>query len=195
MMKTHPNARPSLLSLSLLLALGAARADPQGHFAPDPEPPVPSSVESGTPWQEIEVGLPPWPKDGDLIEMELDGPPTTFRYFIDGANLRIGADGVVRYTLVAQAPSGTRNLSVEGLRCTPRGAYRVYAYGVGGRFDALAGSDWRPIGDQASEGFREALWRFHLCVPRAFEPRPLKDMIRSLGGRIPERQNMGFQAD
>lgn len=186
-----------LLPLCLLATvwLGPSQAARDDAFVPDPEPPGPSDLRPGDPWREASVQLPPWPEDADLVEFKLDGPPGPFRYFIDTKHLRVGTDRVVRYTLVAEGRNGTRNLSVEGIRCTPQGQYNVYAYGVAGRFSALEGGEWQRVSTLDAEPYRLALWRYHLCVPREFQPRPKGDMIRSLTGQIAPRQNTGFQAD
>lgn len=170
----------------------AARND---AFVPDQEAPGPRDIQPGKSWREAPIRLPPWPKDADLLEFQLDGPEDAFRYFIDTKHLSVGPDKVVRYTLVAQSRSGTRNVSFEGIRCTPKGQYKVFAYGAGGRFSPLDGTDWQPVSEFDMERYRYDLWRFHLCVPRGFKPRPKKDMIRSLSGHIAPRQNTGFQAD
>ncbi|GAB0150251.1 hypothetical protein McPS_29910 [Marichromatium sp. PS1] len=190
-------SRPHRL-LPLLLPLALLRPTPtlaDNAFVTDPEAPTPSSVREGVRWQERATPPPPWPEESDLIELELDRPHAGFRYFIDGRHLQIGDDGVVRYTLVAQGPSGARNLSFEGLRCTPRGTYKTYAYGAAGRFVLLDEPQWQPLGERDHERFRKALWRHHFCVPRGFAPRPRKDMIRSLQGRIAPLQNSGFLTD
>jgi len=139
---------------------------------------------------------PPWPGEGDLIEFKLDdreaGP---FRYFIDKTHLTTGPDKVVRYTIVVQSQSGTRNLSFEGIRCTPRGEYKVYAYGNQGRFVPLEGASWQQVVGLATEPYRKELWQYHFCIPREFAPRPKPDMLRSLQGRLPPRQNADFQSD
>lgn len=173
------------------MPLSAAR----NAFVTDAEPPVPSSVQAGTPWKEADSTLPPWPQDADLVELVPDGPDSALRYFIDTANLRIGSDAVVRYTVVAEGRSGTRNLSVEGIRCTPRGAYKTYAYGAGERFVPIESDEWLEISADVGERWRQDLWRFHFCIPQAFAPRPRIDMVRSLEGRISPRQNMGFLPD
>lgn len=183
------------LCLSLLTGLPALAGE--NAFVNDPEPPGPSGFKDGKPWTEIQRPLPPWPKDADLVEFEPDSPTQSpFRFYIDAAHLEIGSDLVVRYTLVAEASDGTRNLSVEGLRCTPRGTYKVYAFGAADhRFTPMAGSDWQPLSFNPAERYREDLWRYHFCIPRAFKPRPQKDMLRSLRGRIAPQQNSGFLTD
>jgi len=185
-----------LLSLSLLLAASGVVRGWDSAFAPDGQIPAPSSIHDPTPWKESMGAPPPWPGEGDLIEFKLDdreaGP---FRYFIDKTHLTTGPDKVVRYTIVVQSQSGTRNLSFEGIRCTPRGEYKVYAYGNQGRFVPLEGASWQQVVGLATEPYRKELWQYHFCIPREFAPRPKPDMLRSLQGRLPPRQNADFQSD
>ncbi|WP_296808281.1 CNP1-like family protein [Thiocapsa sp.] len=185
--------RTLLWLLLLCFAISASAAE--NAFVNDAEPPVPSSVRPGTPWKEADTALPPWPKDADLVELVPDGPDAAMRYFIDTANLNVGTDDVVRYTLVAEGRTGARNLSFEGIRCTPRGAYKIYAYGAGERFVPIESEEWLPLPAHGGERWRHDLWRFHFCIPQAFAPRPKIDMVRSLKGRISPRQNMGFLPD
>ncbi|WP_170286777.1 CNP1-like family protein [Thermochromatium tepidum] len=177
---------PPLLWSSSLLA-------EESPFIHGPEPFTPSSVKPATPWTEALTRLPPPPDEADLIEFRLDGPPTPFRYFIDGRNLSIGPDEVVRYTLIARPGRGTDNLSFEGIRCTPRGRYRVFAYGTDSGWMPV-NQDWQALGPGA-ERYRVELWSQHFCIPRAFKPRPLNDIKRSLQGHIAPHQNSGFLPD
>lgn len=186
---------PPIAPICLLLILAASTSAGENNFVLDPEPPGPAYLETGKAWKETMTPLPPWPQDADLIEFELDGPSAGFRYFIDGKHLGVGADQVVRYTLVAESRNGGRNLSYEGIRCTPNGQYKVFAYGSGGQFSPLDGADWQPIDEGATERSRRELWGFHFCVPRGFKPRLKKDMIRSLTGHSASRELTGFQAD
>lgn len=191
--------RPSRCLLPLccaalaLTATGAPAGTPP--FVSDSAPDAPKSVKPGKDWEEEQVQLPPWPAPGDLIPIKLDGPDRPVRYFIDGKSLRTGRDGVVRYTLIARPGGGADNLTFEGLRCTPQGRYRIYAYGSDGSFtEAGLGEEWQSI--DPSEPYREELWRHYLCVPRLFAPRSHKDQLRMLkSGRVPPHDNTGFIAD
>ena len=187
----------SLLALVLvMLATPLPAAFRDDAFVPDQGPPTPSSVKEGEPWSEGPTTLPPWPKHGDLIYFPVDGPAEPFRYAIDGRNLVVGDDGVVRYTLIAESASGARNIAVEGIRCTPHGQYRIYAYGAAGRFTPVAEAEWQRIGRDGSEGYRDDLWRTYLCVPLKFAPRPRADILRALKrGRVSRLEGTGFMAD
>lgn len=180
--------------LLMLLSTPTAFSAEERMFIDEPEPPTPSSVESGDAWEEMQATLPPWPDDADLVEFELDAA-SPFRYFLDGRNLSIGRDGVVRYTLVADAARGARNISVEGLRCSAKGLFRVYAYGVAGELKPLPKTDWQLIGQHSGDELHEELHGHFLCGPRTFEPRPRKDILRALKGQIAEKENSGFLPD
>jgi len=163
-------------------------------FVNDAEMGPPSSVKEGRKWQEETVRMPPWPRDADLVEVKLDHSNTAFRQYIDTKSLNTGSDGVVRYTLVAESDSGARNVSFEGLRCTPKGKYKTYAYGAGSRFTPTSiAEDWRPVDERASDRLHFELWEHYLCVPRLFKPRPKNDQVRMLkSGRVPAIENSGF---
>jgi hypothetical protein len=166
-------------------------------FVNDAEPDTPRSVKPGRKWQEGDYTLPAWPRDQDLVEVKLDGPEQALTHYVDQQSLRTGDDGVVRYTLVTESASGTRSVSFEGLRCTPRGRWKTYAYGIDGRFEPTAISDeWQEIRNQASDPVHYDLWQHYLCIPRAFEARPRADQVRMLkSGRVPRVENAGFIAD
>ena len=185
---------PALPILLSLFYLTTASAEKERAFIDEPEPPTPRSIQEREEWKEQRAELPPWPRDADLVEFELDAP-SPFRYYIDGKHLRVGGDGVVRYTLVAEARTGTRNLSYEGLRCTPQGTYRIYAYGSNGRFQALQEENWQGVRDRPGDELHQELHGHFLCGPLTFEPRPKKDIIRALKGNIQPRDNRGFLSD
>lgn len=187
------------LAALLLSAVGGCmpKAKRDTSFVNDAEPDAPSSVTPGRKWQEGGYTLPAWPRDQDLLEVKLDGPAQALTHYVDQQSLRTGDDGVVRYTLVTESASGTRNVSFEGLRCTPRGRWKTYAFGIDGRFEPTAISDaWQEIRDQASDPVHYELWQHYLCVPRAFEARPRVDQVRMLkSGRVARVEHAGFMAD
>jgi hypothetical protein len=164
----------------------------ESPFVFGPEEIVPKSVKPGEKWKEGDVQLPAWPRDNNLVEVQIDQPDDRFTYLIDQASLETGDDGVVRYTLIAETSSGARNISFEGIRCTPRGAFRTYAFGHGGSFQITeVAADWQPVLEGGA--VRRELWRHYLCVPRLFEARPRRDQLRMLrSGRTPEIENRGF---
>lgn len=192
-----PSRPPSaFLALAALLSLSGAPLRGESNFELDPDRVGTRGVVEGEAWKEGALTLPAWPRDPDLVEWVPEGPDTGLRYFIDSASLRLDPSAeVVRYTLIVEAPSGTRNVSYEGIHCTLRGAYKVYAYGIDGRFDRAPPADWAQIPEVGSESFRDDLHRHRFCVPRETQARPVKDMIRALRGRVSATESTGFQAD
>ncbi len=185
---------PFVCALIALSASFAVQAAKERAFVDEPEPPTSSRVEDPELWSEKSSSLPPWPNDSDLVEFQLDNDAAPFRYLIDANHLAIGEDKVVRYTLVVESQSGARNVSFEGLRCTPKGEYKIYAYGAGDRFQPIDGADWQPVPSYGDQLHRELHGHF-LCVPLKFAPRPKNDMVRALQGPINPRQNTGFMPE
>ena len=181
-----------MLAAGLILAappLFAARP-----FIDEPEPITPKSVEAGPKWGEEQFRLPAWPDDRNLVAIKTDTSDARFTHYVDINSLTTGKDEVVRYTVVAESTTGTRNVTFEGMRCTPHGAYKEYAYGVNGKFVPTAVADqWRTLDKGGIDAYRTELWRYYLCVPRLFKPRPKNEQVRMLrSGRVPGVENRGF---
>lgn len=112
--------------------------------------------------EEVVVAPPPLERAA-LVELQLE-TPTDFRYFVDAASLSIGADRIVRYSLVARSPSGVETITFEGLRCS--GEYRVYAVGRpgDGGWSGRPGQ-WRAVPRDPRSG-QSALLRSYFCPAR-----------------------------
>jgi hypothetical protein len=75
-------------------------------------------------WREVEAPpAPAYTVDGLLA---LDAPRSSLRFGVAPASITIGADGIVRYVVVATGPSGAVNAMYEGIRCKT-GEYKTYA--------------------------------------------------------------------
>jgi hypothetical protein len=186
---------PRIAAVLFVAGLVTGPALAERRFIDEPEPVRPSTIQEPEYWSEGVAALPPWPKDADLVELRLDGPSGLLRYYIDGRNLAVGNDEVVRYTLVAESASGARNISFEGIRCTPKGEHRIYAYGIGGRFEPAPAGDWQRLPAAGTNDYRRQLHGQVLCVPLKFEPRPKRDMLRAMKGPVHPRENAGFMTD
>lgn len=113
-------------------------------------------------WSEAEVILPPLPTDQYLVEFYA-GPAATNRFYIDGAALSVGKDGVVRYTLVVKTGGGAINITHEGIRCDT-GEYRIYATGRSdGSWAKSRLAAWRPIENKLINRHHAALNREYFC--------------------------------
>lgn len=115
------------------------------------------------PWQEQTVKLPSYPADVDLLPFPVDQPALSQTFNIDSHSLSVGADGVVRYSVVIVSSSGAHNVLFEGLRCATR-EFRTYAYGEAAQSFHPAQSDkWQPVSQHGWGGFRAVLLRDYLC--------------------------------
>ena len=101
--------------------------------------------------------LPPFPQRENLVAFEVPGPSQGFRYFIDAASLQVETEKqrLIQYVVVARSPSGTENVTFEGLRCTSA-EFRTYAYGQSNGTWGGRPSAWRPV---AGAGARQSLAR------------------------------------
>lgn len=142
--------RNSLLFLAL--ALGAAalvRAD----FEEDYE---------SKKWQEMEVQLPAAPRPENLLPFNVSAASAN-QFFIDGATLSVGSDGVVRYVLVIISPQGARNVTFEGMRCESR-EYRIYASGrLDGSWSKARKNEWVRIQEEYANRYHAALFLDYFC--------------------------------
>ena len=167
----------TLLILGILFSTGleAARDRP---FLDEPSTDR-DDIEDPEPWKENQVELPPYPEDTDLLEFQVDRADSPFRYFVDGKNLRVGDDGVVRYTLVIKSRSGAANVSFEGMRCDER-QFKVYAYGVRGKFKAMKAPEWEPVEQSGVDLYHIDLRDYYLCEFKKERPYPAKDIVHLL---------------
>lgn len=134
-----------LFALVLAFVCGPAFGQANNQFSPDFKPEElykgPSSEEK--PWEEGELKLPGYPRPADLVEFQVSAL-SSFRFSIDATSVSVGADGIVRFAMVARSSSGNENVSYDGLRCKT-GEYKNYANG------RVAEKAWVPV--------RDAKWR------------------------------------
>ncbi|MCC7080688.1 MAG: CNP1-like family protein [Burkholderiales bacterium] len=113
---------------------------------------------------ERSVRLPAYPQDSDLLEFSVGSAP--HRYFVDGKTLAVGADGVVRYTLVVRTAGGARNVSYEGIRCKTY-EKRIYALGYPQhKWMEAKRSVWEPIQQGRANEHQDVLYKDFFCPDR-----------------------------
>ncbi|MCC6611185.1 MAG: CNP1-like family protein [Burkholderiales bacterium] len=121
---------------------------------------------SEAPFREDRTVLPPPPKEENLIRFAAGPMRGSFKYFVDGASLTVGGDGVVRYTLVVRSDAGATNVTYEGIRCTTR-ERRIYAYGrADGAWTEPRGVEWKSIGGPANDEYIFVLYDDFFCPGR-----------------------------
>ena len=118
--------------------------------------------EQDKPWVETAAQLPPYPKAENLIPFNVSSA-TRNSFFVDSASISVGADKVVRYTVVIDAAGGARNVSYEGMRCE-NGERRLYAYGhPDGTWSKARNAGWESIRFRSLLSYHKALYEDHFC--------------------------------
>jgi hypothetical protein len=115
--------------------------------------------------EESPVRLPAAPKADALIAFD-PRRPTTMKFLVDPASVSVGADGIVRYTLVARGDGAAMNVSYEGIRCKTR-ERKTYAYGrADGTWYQPKDPQWVTIGGSPTTGPSFALYEDFFCPAR-----------------------------
>ena len=131
-------------------------------------------------FKEDALNLPAYPDDAALIEFRPRGYSKN-RFYVDRNSVSLGADWVVRYTVLIKSPSGVANVSYEGLRCKTS-EYKVYAYGTrNGTWTNARESKWQGVGGTTSN-FHYSLWIDYLCDSEAVAGRNARDLVARLKG-------------
>ena len=142
-----------LLYLLLLVVFPGWAADIEEEFEVDKR------------WAELRTELPPFPEDENLIAFNT-GSGVENRFFIDSKSVSLGKDGVIRYTMLVQSPSGARNVSYEGIHCEAR-EKKLYALGHADRTWAKPRvSQWERIEYKSINGPHRLLYGDIFCPRR-----------------------------
>jgi hypothetical protein len=132
-----------------------------------------SEFDNEKPWEEIERQLPAAPKPETLLPFFVSAA-TDNRFFVDGPSIGIGPDGVVRYALLIKSPSGSANLTFEGMRCTSR-ERKLYAIGrADGSWARARNPRWEPIRYEALNRPHHVLFEDFFCPDGKPVPTPEK---------------------
>ena len=136
------------------------------------------------PWTEIEVQLPTFPEEENLIPFRV-GYRAETKFLIDGNSLSVGSDGVIRYTLLVISASGAKNISYEGLRCETA-ERRVYAFGRSDKtWSKARGNQWSRLQGSSNNHYVD-LAANYFCIVGAPDIRSADDARRVLrrGGQV-----------
>ena len=140
-------------ALACVLLLAAGQATAQLRDA-DPD------------WRESEVPAPP---DFDASRVILLDMPRhmSVKLGVDPGSLRITSDGIVRYVMVAQSPSGTVNATYEGIRCQTA-EVKVYArYTSSKVWNMVSNPEWKSLRDNQPSPHALAFARQGACDGRS----------------------------
>ncbi len=113
-------------------------------------------------WREIEAALPAYPRPENLVSFS-GGAASGHQFLVDALSLSVGADGVVRYTLVIKTSGGATNETHEGIRCDER-QQKTYAIGqANGAWTRARDPKWRYIEARTVNNYHRVLHHEYLC--------------------------------
>jgi hypothetical protein len=99
---------------------------------------------------EAPLVFPPYPREAELIPFEA-GAPREVRFFIVSRSIEIGADSVVRYTLVARSAAGAQIVTSEGMRCST-GEVRIFARSSDGKLRVAVADTGAGLSESSGSG-------------------------------------------
>lgn len=145
--------------LALLAAVPLAAAAQSSRFDEDYD-------DENKPWTEIQAQIPAYPKDDRLIPFQVS-PADPSQYFMDPDSVSVGADGVVRYTVVIRTQGGAHNVSFEGIRCSTR-ERKLYAFGRrDGTWSRARASEWKSIESTRQDMRQRVLYDDFFCADKS----------------------------
>jgi hypothetical protein len=140
--------------LALVLILPLAAAAQASGFGED-------SGDQGS-RGEVQVPLPAFPKPENYLPF-LVSMSSPFAFFVDAKSISVGADRVVRYSVIAKSADGALNISFEGMRCA-HDQFRIYAFGRSDNtWFEVRDSRWQPIRNDPRNAQRMVLYNDFFC--------------------------------
>ena len=141
---------------------------------------MPDHFLSAQPWKEQQTGLPAYPEEGDLLEVNIGTGGMQYKLYLDPLSVTTGKDSVVRYTVVMISATGVWNVSNEGLHCGKK-RYRRYAYGYGGDWHELENEPWSPLSGRGVNRYRWTFYNDYMCnqADPFRDPRQIVERFRS----------------
>ncbi|MDY7573571.1 CNP1-like family protein [Actimicrobium sp. CCI2.3] len=155
-MNTTPLRHQSAtIATAIVLLLAQAGAHAQASFDEEFD-------DTGKTWQEIAVHLPSMPDMAKLIPFDVSATATQ-TFSVAPETLTVGADGVIRYVMVARSSSDALNISYQGLRCASL-EKKLYAFGrPDGTWSRSRNDAWEPIGGNLANRRHAALAQDYFC--------------------------------
>ena len=169
------------LAAALAGPAAAQQLDSRGNVIPGTEPPPKIDQIPKERATERELPPPPPPRAENLLQ--LDVPHFLGReVFIDRAAISIGQDEIVRYTLVATAASGQKQITYEGVRCGPEEWRGYFLARADGGWTRDFTSQWQRVNDAGPPAIRYMLAKAYFCTPQGRPVATLEDIFDRLTG-------------
>jgi hypothetical protein len=139
-------------SLAAALAFASAAAFAQFTAPRDPD------------WREADAPPPPQLRTTGLIELDIRGGD--LRFGVDPASIVVGADGIVRYVVVARSGAVVTGI-YEGMHCKTA-QVKVYArHNPEGGWVPVTDAKWKPVHDAPHSRYSLHIARGGVCQGHA----------------------------
>ena len=159
----------AVFSLVLLLPIvGFAQRPINQHPVTGPEEKDPSE------WVEETITAPAYPQEGDLIKIAMTA--TSNEFFVDSKSVSVGADQVVRYTMVIRSSAGAENVTHEGIRCETREKKLYFLGRKDGSWGTPRAAKWGGVSESGAVTYQKILMNDFFC--------PKKVSVKSVGEAI-----------
>ncbi|MCC2635460.1 MAG: hypothetical protein K0S48_3346 [Ramlibacter sp.] len=156
-----------MLRRILALAFACAAAPSFGQLA-----------DANPDWKEVEAPPPPAVRTQGLVAVDMPSG-ISLRFGVDPASVSVGADGVVRYVVVASSPTGAVNALYEGLRCESA-EVKVYArHNPDSGWVPARDAQWQPLHSRPNSRHSLSIARNGACVGRG-PSGTASEIVRSL---------------
>ncbi|SFP34491.1 CNP1-like family protein [Nitrosomonas cryotolerans] len=121
-------------------------------------------------WVELQTQLPAFPEQRNLIKFTVSAANSNLHY-VDTTSIKIGKDGVIRYSLVIQSSAGALNVSYEGIRCDTH-ERKLYALGRDDKtWSQPRTSEWQMLENVIQYYAQRELAKYFFC--------PVKQIVKS----------------
>jgi hypothetical protein len=170
----------------VLAGCGGANRPASEEAAKAYEPPAKTFPENKRIDSDGEYPLPAPPDEAALVRLTPSGTAESV-IELDRGSLTVGADRVIRYTLVVTSSQGARNVLHEAMSCRPL-EWKLVAVGRSdGSWIRPRESAWQPVERQSYNGTRHWLAKKAFCETTSL---PSRDAERILQ-RIRETEEIG----
>lgn len=130
-------------------------------------------------WKELQVPPPTTVSADRMVPLEMPRY-VSVKVGVDPDSLSIGADGIVRYVMIAVTSGGHVNAMYEGIWCL-KGEVKTYArLGSDGKWDPVQDAQWLALNGNQRSMHALAFARQAACEGRAAAARTPQEILRKL---------------
>jgi hypothetical protein len=130
---------------------------------------APYSEKEKSQWTEESVTPPPYPRDENLIRIAMAA--TSNEFFVDSQSVSLGADNVIRYTMLIRSNAGALNVTYEGIRCETREKKLYHLGRKDATWSAARASKWSEVTGSGAVTYQKILMNDFFC--------PKEDSVKS----------------